>query len=122
MEKSTRNLICSRKELDDIDYLVRNIEYKNKPTSALIFVFAGEVFAYVNHCMHMQRALDCQEDTIFDKSGKLLRCSMHGFVFEPSTGECLSPVCAGQKLQSLKIAESDDGVYFTGKHVTLNGN
>lgn len=55
----------------------------------------------------MQRPLNCQEDAIFDRERQRLRCSMHGFVFEPETGLCLSPVCEGQKLQQIKLIEQD---------------
>ena len=55
----------------------------------------------------MQRPLNCQEDAIFDRERQRLRCSMHGFVFEPETGVCLSPVCEGQKLQQIKLIEQD---------------
>lgn len=119
MGKTKFNLICGRRELENAEYLVRAIEYKKRTTSAVIFVYDGAVYAYVNYCMHMHRALDCQEDAIFDAAGELLRCSMHGFVFEPTTGECLSPVCAGQRLQSLKIVEDEKGIFFVDKHVKL---
>lgn len=117
MEKSKLQFVCTNQELDKVDYMVRSIEYRKSKTTAVIFYFHGEVYAYLNHCMHMQRRLDCEADTIFDGSGRLLRCSMHGFVFEPTTGECLSPVCAGRKLQSLKLVEREEKIYFADKHV-----
>ncbi|MGR9044629.1 MAG: Rieske (2Fe-2S) protein [Gammaproteobacteria bacterium] len=119
MKKSKLKFICSSQELNSLDYTVCPIEYRNKKTSAIVFYFEGRLYAYVNHCMHMHRRLDCESDTIFDASGRLLHCSMHGFAFEPSTGECLSPVCAGQKLQALKVVEQDGGIYFNDKHVAL---
>ncbi len=119
MDKSKHPFICTRDELDNSNYLVRKIQYKNRTTSAIVFQFQNVAYAYINHCMHMQRPLDCQEDTIFDSERKLLRCSMHGFVFEPTTGECLSPICAGQKLQSLKIVKEEQGIFFSEKSLTL---
>ena len=119
MNKSRLKFICSSQELNHMDYIVRDIEYRHKKTSAIVFYFKGNVYAYVNHCMHMHRRLDCESDTIFDASGLLLHCSMHGFAFDPSTGECLSPVCAGQKLQSIKVVDEEGGIYFNDKHVTL---
>lgn len=119
MDPSKLKFICTASDLGKVDYLVRPIEYRKNKFTAIIFNFRGHVYAYVNHCMHMHRRLDCEADTIFDAEGRLLHCSMHGFVFEPTTGECLSPVCAGQKLQSLKVVELDEGVYFSDKHVTL---
>ena len=119
MDHSKFKFICTSQELDTIDYLVRHIEYRKREFTAIIFNFKGKVYAYLNHCMHMQRRLDCEADTIFDTTGNLLHCSMHGFVFDPVTGECLSPVCAGQKLQALKLVELDEGIYFADKHVQL---
>ena len=69
--------------------------------------------------MHMHRPLNGEQDAIFDDSGRYLRCSMHGFVFEPTTGECQSPVCLGQRLQALRLQVIDGIVYFAEKHVQL---
>jgi nitrite reductase/ring-hydroxylating ferredoxin subunit len=111
--------ICTRRELDEARFLIRHIRYKNQHTTAIIFAFDGGAYAYVNHCMHMHRPLNCQEDAIFDETGKYLRCSMHGFIFDPKTGECQSPVCLGQRLQTLRLEYIDDNVFFVEKHLTL---
>jgi nitrite reductase/ring-hydroxylating ferredoxin subunit len=110
---------CKRDELDEVSYLTRQICFKKQPVSAIIFVFEGGAYAYVNHCMHMHRPLNCEQDAIFDETGLYLRCSMHGFIFDPKTGECQSPVCFGQRLQSLRLEEIDGVLYFTEKHLTL---
>lgn len=111
--------VCTRQELALASYLTRKICFKKKPASAIIFVFEGLAYAYINHCMHMQRPLNCEQDAIFDETGLYLRCSMHGFIFDPKTGECQSPVCFGQRLQSLRMEESDGIIYFAEKHLTL---
>lgn len=54
-----------------------------------------------------------------DETGLYLRCSMHGFIFDPKTGECQSPVCLGQRLQSLRVEEIDGVIFFSEKHLTL---
>jgi nitrite reductase/ring-hydroxylating ferredoxin subunit len=119
MAKPLQKPICTRAELDKVSFLIQPILLKNKPTSALIFAFEGEVYAYVNHCMHMHRPLNCEEDAVFDETGKYLRCSMHGFIFAPKTGECQSPVCFGQRLQALRLENNDGLLYFAEKHLTL---
>ena len=111
--------VCTRDELNDTSYLIRQITYKKQPVSAIIFAFEDNAYAYVNHCMHMHRPLNCEQDAIFDETGKYLRCSMHGFIFDPKTGECQSPVCFGQRLQSLRMEEIDGTLYFAEKHLTL---
>jgi len=111
--------VCIRNELNDTSFLIRQINYKKQPVSAIIFSFEGNAYAYVNHCMHMHRPLNCEQDAIFDETGKYLRCSMHGFIFDPKTGECQSPVCFGQRLQALHLEEIDGILYFSEKHLTL---
>jgi nitrite reductase/ring-hydroxylating ferredoxin subunit len=111
---------CIREELEKVSFLTRAIHYKKQSVSAIIFLFENNAYAYVNICMHMQRPLNCEQDAIFDDTGKYLRCSMHGFVFDPKTGECQSPVCLGQRLQPLRLQEIDGVFYFAEKHLTLN--
>jgi nitrite reductase/ring-hydroxylating ferredoxin subunit len=110
---------CTLDELNEARFLVRPICFKKLATSAIIFDLDGVAYAYVNHCMHMHRPLNCEQDNVFDESGKYLRCSMHGFIFDPKTGECQSPVCFGQRLQSLRLEVVDGTLYFAEKHLTL---
>jgi nitrite reductase/ring-hydroxylating ferredoxin subunit len=119
MPKQHLKPICTRLELNAASYIKRDIRFKNQPLSAIIFAFEGIAYAYVNHCMHMHRPLNCEQDAIFDETGKYLRCSMHGFIFDPKTGECQSPVCFGQRLQTLRLDEFDGILYFAEKHLTL---
>jgi nitrite reductase/ring-hydroxylating ferredoxin subunit len=86
-----------------------------KPANIFIFRFNNHILAYVNHCMHMQKPLNCQEDTVFDRERQHLRCSMHGFVFEPETGVCLSPVCEGRRLQKVKVIEENGFIDLASK-------
>ncbi len=110
---------CTRRELDETRFLIRHVCFKKQPVSVIVFAFEGIAYAYINHCMHMHRPLNCEQDNVFDDSGHYLRCSMHGFIFDPKTGECQSPVCFGQRLQSLRLHECDGIVYFAEKHLTL---
>jgi len=119
MAKQQQKPICTRRELDEARFLIRPVHFKKQPTSAIIFAFDGVVYAYINHCMHMHRPLNCEEDNVFDETHQYLRCSMHGFIFEPTTGECQSPVCLGQHLQSLRLEEINGTLYFAEKHLTL---
>ncbi len=119
MANDKLKLACTLSELNEASYLTRKIQFKKLPTSAIIFAFEGIAYAYINHCMHMHRPLNCEEDAIFDESGLYLRCSMHGFIFDPKTGECQSPVCLGQRLQSLRLEEIEGILYFAEKHLTL---
>ncbi|UOA07865.1 Rieske 2Fe-2S domain-containing protein [Methylobacter sp. S3L5C] len=120
MANDNKKPACTRLELQETNFLIRHVNYKKQPVSVIIFVFEASTYAYINNCMHMHRPLNCQQDAIFDETGKYLRCSMHGFVFDPKTGECQSPVCFGQCLQALRLEEIDDTLFFAEKHLTLN--
>lgn len=119
MQESKYKAVCSLDDLRQVSYLTRRITLKGRACSALVFWFDGNAYAYVNHCMHMHRPLNCEQDAIFDETGRFLRCSMHGFIFEPTTGECQSPVCLGQHLQALRLQELDGTLYFAEKHLAL---
>jgi len=119
MNKTHLALIAPIEAVEAMPYLVVDILLKDKPCTALVFYWDGKAYSYVNDCMHMHRELNCGQDAIFDETGRLLRCSMHGFVFEPTTGECQSPVCFGERLQSLKLHLRDGNLYFAEKHLRV---
>jgi len=60
MAKRQHKPVCTRHELHEISFLIRHISYKNQPVSAIIFAFEECAYAYVNHCMHMHRPLNCE--------------------------------------------------------------
>jgi nitrite reductase/ring-hydroxylating ferredoxin subunit len=81
--------------------------FEGRHEECLVLRFNGLPYAYINRCVHMPRPLDCQQDVIFDRSGKRLRCSMHGIVFRPETGESVSVLCEGEKLRSVSVFDAD---------------
>ncbi len=74
-----------------------------------------------NQCVHMPRRLDCEKDMIFDDSGEHLRCSMHGIMYDAMTGESISVLCNGEKLEPVKIQEDEEGVWIYDKRVASLG-
>jgi len=102
-----------------VDVLLNCKSPAPKRANLLVFRYQGKVYAYVNHCMHMHRPLNCMQDAIFDAEQRWLRCSMHGFIFEPETGICVSPVCEGQSLKAIKIVEEAGMIEFKEKHLQV---
>ncbi|MGH7002804.1 MAG: Rieske (2Fe-2S) protein [Alphaproteobacteria bacterium] len=70
------------------------------------------VRAYVNACPHVGLPLNLSGDHFFDTDGKLLLCQMHGALFRPEDGFCVSGPCAGEALKRLEIAVRDDAVWL----------
>lgn len=82
--------------------------------------FKGEVYAYLNQCVHMPKALDCEESNIFDESGRYIQCSMHSICYDPISGVSVSELCAGKKLTQLKVVEQGDWIYLVDKKTNLD--
>jgi nitrite reductase/ring-hydroxylating ferredoxin subunit len=98
-------------------YLRVEVLYAGEPDSVLVFRFRGTCYAYRNLCVHMPRRLDCEKDMIFDATGQRLRCSMHGIVYDPRSGQSLSTMCNGQRLTAVRVQEDAAGVWLYDKRV-----
>jgi len=109
--------VCASQDLVEGAHIKLTVAYDSQPTSVLIFRHQGRSLAFRNLCVHMPRTLDCEEDMIFDKTGRYLRCSMHGIVYDPVSGESLSDICRGQRLTDIEVEEDENGVWITDRHV-----
>ncbi|HCS13503.1 MAG: (2Fe-2S)-binding protein [Zetaproteobacteria bacterium CG06_land_8_20_14_3_00_59_53] len=109
--------ICEASALSEREFLTLDVLHGGDIVSCLVFRYQGMVYAYRNQCVHMVRRLDGEQKRIFDDAGELLRCSMHGIVYQPQTGESLSTMCRGEKLTPVKITEHEGGIYITDKRV-----
>lgn len=116
--KRKKIFVCARENLAEKQFLLVDLVYRGEPHSAIVFCYEGTVFAYLNQCVHMPRPLTCERDTIFDAQANLLRCSMHGIVYDPRNGESLSTMCQGERLQALRLEEVDGGIFISDKRVT----
>lgn len=72
------------------------------------------VRGYVNACPHVGLPLNLSGDHFFDAEGKLLLCQMHGALFRPADGRCVSGPCAGRSLRPLAIALRGGAVWLLG--------
>jgi nitrite reductase/ring-hydroxylating ferredoxin subunit len=111
-------LVCDSAELADRQHRIIPLLFKKHPQTAIVLRYAGQVYAYLNQCVHMVRRLDCMHDAVFDEQQGHLRCSMHGITFDPTSGESLSVLCSGERLEPLRCEESDGQVYLIDKRVT----
>ena len=109
--------ISSSEPLVEGAYLRINVSYAGNPTSVIVFRHKGECLAYRNQCVHMPRELDDGNNKIFDETGQYLRCSMHGIVYDPQTGESISALCNGEQLTPVKIMEDEEGIWIKDKRV-----
>ena len=119
ISNKNRLWVCSSEQLIEGVYQRIEITYSGKSSSVLVFRLNGQCMAYRNLCVHMPRELDCEKNTIFDSTGQKLRCSMHGIVYDPMTGESISTMCNGERLTAIRVQEDDEGVWIQDKRVKL---
>ncbi len=112
MNTNRECLICRYTDLERYDYLTRICRFRGQQHSIIVFLFENRVYAYANLCSHQKRKLDCEADTVFDRSGRYLQCSSHGCTFEPTTGTCISPVCQGQRLKAIPVIRQGSEIYL----------
>lgn len=111
--------VCRSNELGEKGYVIIDVIDCGKPHSAIVLRYQGKLYAYLNQCVHMPRRLNCERDTVFDADRKLLRCSMHGIVYQPDTGESRSTLCQGEKLTALRLREEDGRIVLFQRHLSL---
>jgi nitrite reductase/ring-hydroxylating ferredoxin subunit len=89
-----------------------DVRHAGEEIAVVIFRHRGRCLAYRNLCVHMPRRLDCEQATIFDETGRYLRCSMHGILYEPATGESISEICNGKRLTPIQVSEDGNGIWI----------
>jgi nitrite reductase/ring-hydroxylating ferredoxin subunit len=117
----TQQPICLASQVPELGKFAFSVLYRGDQREALLVRFKGEVYGYINQCVHMVRRLDCEHEDIFDESGRYLQCSMHSICYDPVSGESMSEICAGKKLTRLQVKEEQDWVYLTEKKAKLLG-
>jgi nitrite reductase/ring-hydroxylating ferredoxin subunit len=110
--------VCPSADLKERGFVSIDVRYRGRPHSAIVFRYEANVYAYLNQCVHMPRRLDCERDTIFDADKALLRCSMHGIVYRPESGESLSTLCHGERLTALRVEEAGDRIVLRDKRLS----
>ena len=109
--------VCQAEDLREQDYRIVDIDYHGRPHSAIVLRYQGNLYAYLNQCVHMPRRLNCERNTIFDEEKQHLRCSMHGIVYQPESGASISTMCNGEKLTALRLREVDGRIVLFHRHV-----
>ena len=70
-----RFTFCTSVALQEGRHLKLKMTFEGRPEECLVVRFAGKAYAYINRCVHMPRPLDCEQNMVFDQTGRYLRCS-----------------------------------------------
>ena len=72
----------------------------------------GGLHAYRNRCPHIGAPMDWMPHQFLDREGRYIQCAMHGALFEPDTGLCVSGPCVDRRLEPLPLVVEDGKVYL----------
>ncbi|MEM7466941.1 MAG: Rieske 2Fe-2S domain-containing protein [Pseudomonadota bacterium] len=94
--------LCRIEELRDGAAISRDVTVGTRELSLLVLADKGEVRVYLNSCPHTGIRLEWRPDDFMDASGDYLQCAMHGALFQPADGRCVSGPCVDESLISVE--------------------
>lgn len=110
-------LICASAELVEAGKGFRFTVLRfGRETPAFVVRYRGQVYAYLNECGHVPAELDWLPGEFFDHSKLYLICSVHGALYSPDSGRCLSGRCQGKGLKSLTVCEIEGQVFLKSEY------
>ena len=83
-----------------------------QPARGFVLRFEGRVVGYLNRCAHVPAEMDWQPGRFMDDTGRWIICSIHGAVYDPASGRCVTGPCAGRSLTPLTVGEHDGQVHW----------
>jgi nitrite reductase/ring-hydroxylating ferredoxin subunit len=96
-------VICPLHELADPDARGFTMGEGEWPLRGFVVRKGDVVRAYVNHCPHAGFPLNWQPNVFLAPGVALIRCIMHGALFEIESGDCVAGPCMGHALQPLPV-------------------
>jgi nitrite reductase/ring-hydroxylating ferredoxin subunit len=107
-------LLCASAELEESGKAhVFPVLLWRRPARAFALRFEGRVVAYMNRCAHVPTEMEWRPGEFLDDERRYILCSMHGAIYEPTTGRCVGGPCTGARLMPVPVAERDGQVYWT---------
>ena len=101
-------VICELSLLDDPGTRGFALPLENGTLMEGFLVRRGDaVYAYVDRCPHTGVGLAWVPDRYLDADGVYIQCALHGALFLPESGYCVSGPCAGASLQSVPVEVSE---------------
>lgn len=109
-------LACKIEELSDTDCKQFNfIDENGEHIEGFVVQSGDHITAFINRCPHMGVELNWQPDHFFDLERKYIICSVHGALFQPEDGICVSGPCFRQRLRRLPVELTDKAVFIIFK-------
>lgn len=106
-ELDVTRVICAVADLGDPDARGFTMGAGEWPLRGFVVRRGDIVRAYVNHCPHAGFPLNWQPDVFLAPGEQLIRCIMHGALFDIESGDCVAGPCLGHALQPVPVHVRD---------------
>jgi nitrite reductase/ring-hydroxylating ferredoxin subunit len=102
--------LCASSELaetgDAFTFEVIDLADGGHAAPAFAVRYDHTVVAYLNRCAHIPSEMDWQPGKFWDMDRRFIICAVHGALYDPPQGECVSGPCTGARLQAIRVSEA----------------
>ncbi len=106
-------LLCESSALQECQGSVTfEVMEQGRTVPAFALRFDNMAMAYLNRCAHVPAEMDWQPGQFWDQDKRFIICSVHGALYEPTDGLCVSGPCPGKHLISVALTERQGQVYW----------
>jgi len=101
-----RQPLCASSELKERgDAVCFDVMEFGRVVGAFAVRHEGVAMAYLNRCAHVPAELDWQPGKFWDVEQRYIICSVHGALYDPPSGQCVSGPCVGARLHAIEVTE-----------------
>lgn len=105
--------LCASADLTECgDAVLFEVSEHGRSVSAFALRYRHQLLGYLNRCAHVPVEMDWQPGKFWDMDRRHLICAVHGAMYDPPTGRCVSGPCIGKRLQAIRLEERDGQVYW----------
>ncbi|MBH1987413.1 MAG: Rieske 2Fe-2S domain-containing protein [Burkholderiales bacterium] len=105
--------LCASSELQEGgDAVTFEVMEFGRPAPAFAVRFDNVAVAYLNRCAHVPAEMDWQPGKFWDQDRRFIICSVHGALYDPGSGRCVSGPCPGARLHAIRLKEEGGQVHW----------
>jgi nitrite reductase/ring-hydroxylating ferredoxin subunit len=105
--------LCASADLQECDgSFTFEVMEDGRSAPAFAIRFDNQAQAFLNRCAHVPSEMDWQPGQFWDQDKRFIICSVHGALYEPSDGLCVSGPCHGKHLTPIALHERDGQVFW----------
>ncbi len=106
-------LLCASSDLQECgDAVTFEVSEDGQSVPAFAVRFDNVPVAYLNRCAHIPSELDWMPGKFWDQDKRFIICAVHGALYDPPDGACVSGPCPGAKLVPIELSEHDGEVHW----------